>query len=361
MSQAICEIIPENIKRLADEVIMKIINEEKQYYFIEGKSGFGKTCVLDYLKSNLLKQHKNSKFIYIECRDVKDEVHFFKLILSAIYGDVELDEAFVSKSKARKLLEKEKYKNLESILAGIYGIGPWPDILKMVLDHVQMMCENGRVVFLLDNLDKFPRCDAFLEILVRQIEKDPSIILIGTGTKPLALELFEKRKIGVPDEKNIKKYMKKRFKAAGIVLDDQLTKEIWEKSNRYFPYLKLFCTVIVNKLYELPEQDRGISEGLIEDAYNDVLDHFDPLFKSKIPNSNTEFNILKYISKKNVPVSSVDISRKSGIPVGELGTFLKRLKEEGKIKRVSKGKYELSDLMFRDWLAEQPTRFSENF
>ena len=156
--------------------------------------------------------------------------------------------------------------------------------------------------------------------------------------------------IGPIDDSEIKKFMSKRLKQFNMKIEDDALDSICKLTSGipfYFQKLGDVCyrSAALKDNNKITKQDVYI-------GFNEMLAEFDSEFEMRFEHSfsNRQQRILKALStQESMRVS--EIADSLDLSVNELGKDMRLLRDSLTIRRIERGRYELVDGVFREWLS----------
>lgn len=234
-------------------------------------------------------------------------------------------------------------------------------IFRNSLDYLEKLGRKKDVYFILF-LDEFSEIalrwgDGFVKILRTLVQQQTRIMyvfsssavtymndLVYNSTSPFYNQL-KPIPIGPLPEEDTKKFIFERVKLVNHSIGEEALEKWLDLTNGLPDYVQR----LGDALLEISTEEINIED--IDHAYEEIFVTLDPvfnlLFTKLTENSSVYSDIVVSVAKYDRPSR---IAKDAGIPINSLYYYLPYLINLGIIEKVEKGKYELSDPLFRQWV-----------
>lgn len=233
-------------------------------------------------------------------------------------------------------------------------------IEKTILSPEKIAQESGKkFVIFIDEFQNIKTLSAeFLSALRENMQKTHNVgyiisgsavglmsQILGSKKSPFYGFFLSERVEGI-DEESAKKLLK-RTKMLKVTIDDEVTNDVIKRTRSYPLYLQGFGDSCVKMA--LSKAKKRITTKDLNECWDRMLNqlyfHFQYL-ESELRGKKRE--IMNAIATKNAH-HLAEISKATGIGINILGTYLKRLIDEGFLVRKN-GYYTFSDPVFEEWM-----------
>jgi len=330
----------------------------------------GKTSLLKNLQEDLRKD-KQVVTVLIDCMGIPSKRSFTRYFLERV------KEAYLEKTGDRKYIEKIKKllrKSTSEILSRVSDIelsmaeylsikvGLRDDVeeeilLEKVLEYPEKLGKEKDLYFLIV-LDEFPYIgirwkETFVSRLRGIIQHQTRVMYILSGSavsymsdlvysrdSPLYRQLKPIRIAPLP-ENIVRKFVQKRLNISEEVLGDYI-----EMTACLPDYMQRLGHILVYKFGQ-----KEIKKKMLSEAYDDMLSELDAEFKGIMDRLNEKSGVYgEVVIALSKNERAYIIASEANIPTSSLSKYLNYLINLGIIKKIGRGRYRLTDVVFKEWI-----------
>ncbi len=344
----------EEFKKLLKEAV----SSRPNHLVLLGEWGVGKTSLLKQYRKLVQEAGWSSSFCAIsrftERDTTKDGINL--ICQEMLLGFPKLDEI------SSGLSEKER------------RLQPQVQLTKFLLKLWKLIKTDLAVVFLDDSQNLLPisnTIDILRAVLSKEeVLKDTNYLFVLSST-PQGWKLFlnkhdpvgrffrKRQEIVNLTQDELLTLLEKTLKNTGVIFEENVKRKVFEYTNGH-PYE---VQLISSHLYELQIEGK-VTKEVWETALNNTLkelgrDFFLSLFSKA---SEREKDLIKILIEKNIPMGISDFRtavtferRIKKFPIENIKNFLYRLQDKGIIVRLSDGRFDISDRMFKEFIKRWQT------
>lgn len=360
--------------------IVKGISTLSQNYLIVGPRRTGKSSLLRNIERRL-RRRKEIVVISLNCMEVTTYLELLKLVTESLLASYE------KRHKAKGFVEIFKRSFTDSIVNAMKSIEKVGGSVKNVMEGYISFRERQidehelarktfdfliefaeekdvKIVVIFDEFQRTADFDGYLfNLLKSKSDSSKYVRYIFSGSSlsilqkvflqpnsPLYL-MTTRINIGPIECKEIKKFISNRLGKFNMKMDDNALESICKLTSGipfYFQKLGDICyrsAALKNKI--------KITKGDVIQGFNDILTEFDSEFEMRFEHSfsNRQQRIIRVLSEKDSMRVS-EIADALDLSVNELGKDMRLLRDSLTIKRIERGRYELGDGVFKEWLSK---------
>lgn len=332
----------------------------------------GKTSLLKNLEK-LLNKDKKIVPVFLDCYGIPSKTTFAKLVLEKIKNSyVEKTKDLGYRKRIASLIKRKtseilsKVSSMEVSIANYLSIklafseGVTEGLWEKAFEYAEILAKNKDLYFIII-LDEFPdiaiRWDEdFIKRFRTIVQQQSRVMYILSGSavtymidlvnnthSPLYRQLTPIRIEEMPKE-IISKFVTKRLDINPRALDRYL-----ELTGCFPDYVQRLGHIIISKF-----GPKNITESKVEDAYLDMLSELDVEFAYSLEKLNlkskTYGDMIVSLSKFESPAK---IAENINVPQGFLPKYMNHLINIGIVRKIKRGKYKLTDPVFRDWVLKK--------
>jgi len=332
----------------------------------------GKTSILINLM-NLLNKDKKIIPVFLDCYGIPSKTTFAKLILEKIKDayiektkDLGYGKRVASLIKQKASILLSKVATMEISVANYLSLkmafreGVTENLWEKAFEYAEILAKSKDLYFIV-MLDEFPDIairwkEEFIKRFRSIIQQQNRVMYILTGSavsymidmvnnihSPLYRQLTLIRIEELP-KSIISKFVKSRLKIDDKALDRYIT------LTGCFPdYVQRLGHIIASRF-----GTKKVTIAEVEEAYLDMLSELNMEFASSLDKLNSKSktygDMIISLSKYESPVKIAENIR---VPQGFLPKYLNYLIEIGIVRKLERGKYRLTDPVFRDWVLKK--------
>lgn len=354
------------------ELVTKIKKGGEINVALIGLRRTGKTSLLKNLEEQLKADEKIIP-VFLDCYGIPSETTFAKLLLEKVknaYIDKTKDLGYgkriaeLLKRKASELLSK--ISTLDISIAEYLSIklafkeGAMEGLWEKSLEYPETLGKNKGLYFLM-MLDEFPDIairwkESFVKRFRSVVQHQTQVMYVLSGSavtymvdlvrdrhSPLYRQLTSIRIEEMPEE------VIRSFVKARLQIDETALEQYIDLTGCFPDYVQRLGHILVSKF-----GSKKITSSKVKDAYLDMLSELDAEFAGILERlsykSGIYGDIVLALPKHEIPSA---IAKEIGISQGFLPKYLDYLINIGIVRKVGRGKYSLTDPVFRDWLSRK--------